>query len=76
MAVESVNSSTSNVAGFVRPNAEGRQAQESQQAQQAQRAERREAPPEERAERKEETKKPPVVNALGQTTGTLINVTA
>ena len=63
MAVQSVSSNVSACT------------QSSTPASQAQSAERREQRPEERVERKEEAPRP-VTNAQGQTTGTLIDVTA
>lgn len=69
MAVQSV---TSSVNAYAQASTSASQAQQSQQAQVA---ERREPRPEERVERKEEAPRP-VTNAQGQTTGTLINVTA
>lgn len=48
---------------------------QTQQNQQAQAVERKEPRPEERVERQEEPPRP-VTNAQGQTTGTLINVSA
>ena len=52
-----------------------KQSTQSQAAQQAQVVERREPRPEERVEKQEETPKP-VKNAQGQTTGSVISVTA
>lgn len=66
MAVDSVISSTSTQANVARQASGG---------QQAQAAQRQEARAEERTEREQEAPRP-VVNAQGQTTGTLINVTA
>jgi hypothetical protein len=67
MAIQSV---TSNVSAYV-----SAQASQSQQAQQTQQTEKREPQPAERVEPKEEAPKP-VTNALGQQTGSLINVLA
>lgn len=72
MAIQSV---TSNVNAFTNPGSQTTQAQQSQQTQQAQAPEKQEPRPEERVELKEEAPKP-VMNAQGQPTGTLINVTA
>ncbi len=69
MAVQSVSG---NVSAYTQSSTSASQAQQSQQAQAA---ERREQRPEERVERKEEAPRP-VTNAQGQTTGTVINVTA
>lgn len=52
------------------------QTQQNQQAQFAQPVDNQEPRPEERVEKTEEPAPQPVVNAQGQTTGTLINVTA
>lgn len=68
MAIDSVTSSANAYAATL-------QSPEAQRSQQAQRAEQQEPKPQERVEKKEEPPKP-VVNAQGQTTGTLINVTA
>lgn len=68
MAVQSVNGGTNSATASL-------QAAEAQRSQQARQAEQREPKREESAEKKEETAKP-VVNAQGQTTGTLINITA
>lgn len=51
------------------------QARESQSPETTRGVERREPPPEQRVEKSEEPARP-VVNAQGQQTGTLINVTA
>lgn len=69
MAIQSV---TSNVNAFTNP---GTQATQAQQTQQSPAPEKPEPRPEERVELKEEAPKP-VINAQGQRTGTLINVTA
>lgn len=68
MAIDSVTSSSNAYASTL-------QSTESQRNQQAQRTEQQEPKPQERVEKTEEPPKP-VVNAQGQTTGTLINVTA
>lgn len=68
MAVQSVSGNANAYASTL-------QSAEAQRSQQARQAEQREAKPEERVEKKEEAPKP-VVNAQGQTTGTLINITA
>jgi hypothetical protein len=69
MAIQSVASSISAYANS------GAQPSQAQQVQQAQQPEKREPRPAERVELKEEAPRP-VKNALGQETGTLVNVTA
>lgn len=72
MAVDSINSNR--VAESVRQPAQDQQARQAQAAERQQRqAEEREA--QQRTERQEAAPRP-VVNAQGQATGTLINVTA
>lgn len=68
MAVQSVSGNANAYASTL-------QSAETQRSQQARQVEQREPKPEERVEKKEEPPKP-VVNAQGQTTGTLINITA
>lgn len=68
MDVASVNGSTSAYTNTSLKSAESRQAQPSQAVQQ-------QAAQAQEADKKQEQPKP-VTNALGQTTGTLINVTA
>lgn len=70
MAVDSVTNSSNAYASTL----QSAEAQRSRQAQQTQQAQPQ-PKPEDRVEKKEEQPKP-VVNAQGQTTGTLINVTA
>lgn len=67
-----INATSSNAAAYANASV---QAQRTQQAQQSQQSERREPRAEERVEKQEEAPRP-VTNAQGQTTGTLINVTA
>jgi len=69
MAIESV---TSSISSYSTPNTQTQQAAGSQQSQTAEKPAQR---PEERVEKKEEPPRP-VVNSLGQPTGTLINITA
>lgn len=68
MAIDSVTSSSNAYTSTL-------QSAETQRNLQAQRTEQQEPKPQERVEKTEEPPKP-VVNAQGQTTGTLINVTA
>ncbi len=70
MAIDSISFSANSIANATRQFAENRQAEEARQA------ERPESRAQESARRKAEEGPKPVVNALGQTTGTLINIAA
>lgn len=70
MAIDAINRNNNTVTSAVRQSAENRPSQEIKQA------ETQEAKAREISQRKAEEAPKPVVNALGQTTGTLINIVA
>lgn len=72
MEIQSVNTS---IGAYVTNGSQTRQAEQDPSVQQAQQPERREAEARERVDAESAAKRP-VTNALGQQTGTLINVTA
>lgn len=72
MAIQSISSGSNAYAASLQAS----QSQQLQQNQETAPVEQREPTAKERVEAKEETPPPPVTNVEGQTTGTLINVTA